>query len=90
MAKATVVTVAGRKFGLALVTSILCLQLSTSLQNNTSAYTVQVYRRISHDIYTLSSHLYSENCDSAMTYLVNERECVSDQELYSGMYYTPS
>ena len=87
MAKARVV--ASRKFGLVFVTSMLCLQLCTSLQNDTSIYTVQVFRRISFDIYVLSSDLDShENCDSTLnrTYLVNERECVSDQELYSGMY----
>ena len=78
--------VASRKLGLVFVTSMLCLQLCNSLQNGTSVYTVQVYRRISLDIYILSSDLNSENCDPTLTYLVNERKCVSDQELYSGMY----
>ena len=83
MAKATVV--ASRKFGLVFVTSVLCLQLCTS--TDTSVYTVEVFRRISFDIYVWSSDSTKpENCDPTLTYLVDERECVSDQELYSGMY----
>ena len=85
MAKGTVV--ASRKLGLVFVTSMLCLQLCTSVQNDTSIYIVEVFRRFSIDIYVLSSELDSnEICDSTnSTFLVNERECTSDQELYSGM-----
>ena len=70
------------------VTSVLCLQLCTSVQRDASIYTVQVCRRFSFDIHILSSDSKSENCDSALNRinLVNERECMSDQELYSGMY----
>ena len=69
------------------IVSILCLQLCASLQEDTSIYTVQVFRRISFDIYVLSLDLNSnKNCDSVnRNYLVNEVECVSDQELFSGM-----
>ena len=69
------------------IVSILCLQLYTSLQEETNIHTVQVFRRISFDIYVLSSDLNtSKNCDSVnRNYLVNEVQCVSDQELFSGM-----
>ena len=85
MAKATIV--ARRNVGLVLVATILCLQLCASLSQEGSIYTVQVLRRISFDIYFLSSDLNSnENCDSTMNgvYLVHESECVSDQELFDG------
>ena len=87
MAKARVV--ANRTLSFVFVTSMLCLQMCTSLQTDTSIYTVLVFRRISFDIYVLSSKLDPlKFCDSTLnkTYLVNERECVSDQELYSGIY----
>ena len=84
MAKATVV--ASRKLGLVFVTSMLCL--CTSLQTDTSIYTVQVFRRITFDIYVLNSSANPENCDSTLnkTFLVSEIECVSDQELFSGIH----
>ena len=85
MAKTTVI--ARRDVGFVLVASILCLQLyiCVPLQEETSIYTVQVFRRISFDIYILSSDINSnQNCDSR-NYLVNEVECVSDEELFSGM-----
>ena len=88
MAKATIV--ARRNVGLVLVATISCLQLCASLQKETSIYTVQVFRRISFDIFILSSTLNSnntnENCDQLnRTYLVNERKCVLDQELFNGI-----
>ena len=74
MAKATIV--ARRNVGLVLVATISCLQLCASLQEETSVYTIQVFRRISFDIFVLSSTLNSnktvENCDELnRTYLVN-------------------
>ena len=91
MAKAIIV--ARRNVGLVLVATISCLQLCASLQEETSIYTVQVFRRISFDIFILSSNLNSnilnENCDQLnRTYLVNERECVLDQELFNGIGMT--
>ena len=91
MAKATIV--ARRNVGLVLVAAIFCLQLCASLQEETSIYTAQVFRRISLDIFILSSTSNSnktiENCDQLYrTYLVNERECVLDQELFNGIGMT--
>ena len=59
MAKATVV--ASRTLGLVFVTSMQCLQMCTSLQTDTSIYTVQVFRRISFDFYVLSSKLLGDS-----------------------------
>ena len=89
MAKATVV--ASRNLGLVqlFVSSMLCLQLCTSLQKDVSIYTIRVFRQFSFDIYMLSSDLNSiMNCDSILnrTYSVNERKCISDQELFSGIF----
>ena len=91
MAKATIV--ARRNVGLVLVATISCLQLYASLQEETSTYTVRVFRRTSFDIFILSSTLNSnntnENCDELnRTYLVNERKCVLDQELFNGIGMT--
>ena len=65
--------------------SILCLQLCTSLSEETSIYTVQVFRWISFDIYILSSDINSNQNYDSRNYLVNEVECVTDEELFSGM-----
>ena len=84
MTKATVV--ANRKLSLVFVITTLCLCIS--LHRKVSTHTVQVFRRFSFDIYILSSDLVSnENCDPTLnsTYLVTERECVSNQELFSSM-----
>ena len=50
--------------------------------------TVQVIRRISVDIYYLNSNMDSHLiCDmKARTYLVSEGRCVTDQELFNGIY----
>ena len=91
MAKTTVV--ASRKLGLVFVTFMQCLQLCTSdcQQTVTSVHTLQVFRRFSFDIYRLSLYLScSFNCGTLnRTFLVNERECVSDQELFSRKYAQP-
>ena len=76
MAKATIV--ARKNVGLVLVATISCLKLCASLQEETSIYTVQVFRRISFDIFILNSTLNSnkknKNCNQLnRTYLVNER-----------------
>ena len=86
MTEATVV--GSRRLGLVFVTSMLCQLLCTSLQTDTSIYTVQVFRRITFDIHVLNSSANPENCDSTLnkTFLVNEKECVSDQELFSGIH----
>ena len=58
----------------------------TSLQMKASI-TVQVWRRISFDVYVLNSSEKHERCDKTnMTYLVNEGRCVTDQELLNGIY----
>ena len=77
--------VASRKLSLVLVTLQLCL--CTSVQADAD-FTVSVNRRTTSDIiYILKSMVQTLSCDPRTvdrTYLITERQCVSNQELYSG------
>ena len=82
MAKATsnsVVT--SRKLSLAFV-ALLCL--STSVQEDAN-FTLSVNRRSISDLYRLSSIASTQNCDTKPNYLVNEKRCALDEELFYGM-----
>ena len=78
--------VASRKLSLVLV---ILLSLCTFVQTE-AIFTVWASRRISSDVYKLNLGAHS-NCalDSkglTRTYLVSEKQCVSDEELQNSMY----
>ena len=66
----------------------LCLCVECTSLPMEASKTVQVIRRISVDIYYLNSNMDSHLiCDmKARTYLVSEGRCVTDQELFNGIY----
>ena len=78
--------VASRKLSLAFVV-LAMLSLCTSLKN----FTLSVNRRSITDLYSLNSNntVTVDNCRPKPNYLVNEKQCVFDEELFSGMYANP-
>ena len=89
MAKATsdsVVASTSRKLSLAFV-ALLSLCSSVQAEDN---FTLCVSRRSSTDVYSLNSSIITitveEQCGAKPNYLVNEKQCASDEELFSGMY----
>ena len=86
MAKAiSDLVVASRKLSLVLV---ILLSLCTFVQTE-AIFTVWASRRISSDVYKLNLGAHS-NCapdpkDLTRTYLVSEKQCVSDEELQNSM-----
>ena len=67
---------------------VVLLYLCTSVQAGVN-FTVWVTRRITNDVYFLNSYVEHARCDSKTrrsVYLINERQCVSDEELFSGIY----
>ena len=87
MAKATSdLVVASRKLSLVLVA---LLSLCTSLQTEAN-FTVWASRRITTDVYKLNLRVHSicalDSKDLTRTYLVSEKQCVSDEELQNSMY----
>ena len=84
MAKTTA-DLASRKLSLAFVA---LLSLCTSLKA-VSNFTISVNRRRDTDLYSLNSNTtdtVSIQCGAKPNYLVNEKQCASDEELFSGMY----
>ena len=83
MAKATADSiVASRKLSLAFVA---LLSLCTSVQT-VSNFTVWVNRRSTEDMYRLNSTAKHEVCDPSASYLIDEKQCAMDEELFNGMY----
>ena len=83
MAKATADTVVvGRKLSLAFVV-LAMLSLCTSLKAEAN-FTVWVFRR-SNDLYRLNSTAVHEVCDPSASYLIEEKQCALDEELFNGM-----
>ena len=78
---------AGRKLSLVFV---VLLSLCTSVQTKAN-FTVWTARRITADIYKLNLEAHticapdSEFTGSTRTYLVSEKQCVSDEELQNSM-----
>ena len=72
-----------RKLGLVLV-GLLVLCISVKVEAN---FTLWISRRITGDVYQLTSMAHM-NCETNTSYLVNEEQCVLDEELYSGMTST--
>lgn len=89
MAKATADSVvANRRLNLAFVVLEL-LGLCTSVQAEAN-FTLWVNRRSTTDLYSLNSNSTVQvNCGAKPNYLVNEKQCASDEELISGMYANP-
>ena len=88
MAKATSDSlVASRKLSIIIVA---LLNLCTSVQAEANC-TVSVIRRIVTDVYSLNSNstVTVSNCGAKPNYLVNEKQCASDEELFSGMCANP-
>ena len=82
MAMPRAIDLADRELKLVFMIALCNCVACTSLQTEGSI-TVQVWRRLSFDIYILNLSMgYSTNCDMInSTYLVGERQCVDDQEL---------
>ena len=85
MAKATSDSVVDtrRKLGLVLV-GLLVLCISVKVEAN---FTLWVSRRSTGDVYQLTSMAHM-SCDPKASYSVHEKQCVLDEELYSGMTFT--
>ena len=86
MAKATsdlVGATSKRKLSVMLV-ALLSLCASVQAEAN---FTVSVNRRRTTDLYSLNSNntITLDNCGAKPNYLVNEKQCASDEELFSGM-----
>ena len=79
--------VTSRKLSLAFVA---LLSLCTSVQAEAN-FTQWVSRRSSTDVYSLNSSvsITVDNCGAKPNYLVNEKQCASDEELFSGMHANP-
>jgi Golgi nucleoside diphosphatase len=86
MAKATSDSVvASRKLSLAFVT-LLSLCISVQAEAN---FTLWVNRRSTTDVYSLKSNntvTVVKQCGTIPNYLVNEKRCASDEELFSGIH----
>ena len=81
MAKATVDSVAAsRKLSLVFV-ALLSLGISVQAEVN---FTLWVIRRSTADLYSLAS-IEHMNCEPKSNYLVNEKQCALDEELFYGM-----
>ena len=81
--------VASRKLSLAFVA---LLSLCTSVQAKTNNYTLWVIRGSFNDLYRLNSidrHEVDrhEVCDPSASYLIDEKQCAMDEELFNGMYH---
>ena len=89
MAKAIISdsVVTRRKLSVMLV-ALLSLCISVQAEAN---FTVWVIRRSTQDLYSLNSNstVTVDNCGAKPNYLVNEKQCASDEELFSGMYADP-
>ena len=73
-----------RKLGSVLV-GLLGLCISVKAESN---FTIWVSRRSTKDLYQLNSESMAPmNCETNTSYLVNEKQCVLDEELYSGMAF---
>ena len=48
-------------------------------------FTLWVKRRSINDLYQLNSEAYSNLCAPNTSYLVNEKQCVLDEELFYGV-----
>ena len=87
MAKTTADSVvASRKFSLAFV-SLLSLCTSVRAEAN---FTVWVNRRSTEDLYRLNSADGHKVCNPSASYLINEKQCAMDEELFNGMYHVGS
>ena len=87
MAEATTDSVVAtrRKLGLVFV-ALLSLCISVKAEAN---FTLWVSRRSTGDIYQLnqSKSMTHMNCAPNTSYIVNEKQCVSDEELFYGMKF---
>ena len=75
-----------RKLGLVFV-ALLSLCISVKAEAN---FTLWVRRRSNEDIYQLNhseSMINNVNCAPNTSYIVNERQCVLDEELFYGMTF---
>ena len=75
-----------RKLGLVFV-ALLSLCISVKAEAN---FTLWVTRRRNEDIYQLNqseSMTQIMNCAPNTSYIVNEKQCVSDEELFYGMTF---
>ena len=83
MAKTTVDSVvASEKLSLVLV-AFLCLCISVQAEAN---FTLWVNRRSTSDLYSLNSKPSVQNCGRTYSYLIDEKQCALDEELFYGMY----
>ena len=79
MAKAT--SDSSRKLNLVFMA---LLSLCTSVQAEAN-FTLWVSRQSTNDLYSLNSIATVENCEAKPNYLVNEKQCALDKELFYGM-----
>ena len=61
--------------------ALLCLCVSVLAE---ASFTVWVNRRNTSDLYSLNSKLSIQNCGPIYSYLINEKRCVFDEELFYG------
>ena len=70
----------------AMYTKVLVALLSLCISMRAEAnFTLWVKRRSINDLYQLNSEAYFNLCAPNTSYLVNEKQCVLDEELFYGM-----
>lgn len=62
--------------------SLVFVAVLYSVQGETGSFTVSVNRRISSDIYCLNSEDSVENCHPETVYLIKEKQCIPDVDLF--------
>ena len=75
--------VASRKL---IIVSVVLISLCTSVQAEANLYTLWVNRRSTTDLYSLNSKAtVHEHCDPSASYLIEEKQCALNEELFNGM-----
>ena len=82
MAKATADSVVARRMLSVMLVALLSLCNSIQAVSN---FTVWVTRRSTGDLYRLNSTTVHGYCDPSASYLINEKQCALDEELFNGM-----
>ena len=67
-----------------LVWFLMIVLMQKSLQDDENTTVVEVTRRLSGDVFRLNASYKACNQDSKVVYLVNNRRCVTEQELLKG------
>ena len=82
MAKATADLAVARRMLSVMLVALLSLCNSVQAEAN---FTVWVSRRSTGDLFGLNSTAVHGHCDPSASYLIYEKQCALDEELFNGM-----